>query len=35
MKRIGKYTIALEQTPKIIGYAAVVGKKEAEGPLGA
>ena len=33
-QRIGKYTIELKNTPSIIGYAAVVGKKESEGPLG-
>ena len=33
-QRTGKYTIELKNTPSIIGYAAVVGKKEAEGPLG-
>ena len=33
-QRMGKYTIELENTPSIIGYAAVVGKKEADGPLG-
>lgn len=33
-QRIGKYTIELTNKPSIIGYAAVVGKKEADGPLG-
>ena len=33
-KRIGKRTILLEKKPSIIGYAAVVGKKEHEGPIG-
>ncbi len=33
-ERIGHYTINLNSTPSIIGYGAVVGKKEAEGPLG-
>ncbi len=33
-KRIGKRTIELENRPSFIGYAAVVGKKEFEGPLG-
>ncbi len=33
-ERIGHYTINLTSSPSIIGYAAVVGKKEAEGPLG-
>lgn len=31
-KRIGKYTIQLETNPAILSYAAVVGKKEGEGP---
>jgi stage V sporulation protein AD len=31
--RIGKTTIELENPPRIIGYAAYVGKKEREGPL--
>ena len=33
-QRMGKYTIELENPPSIIGYAAVVGDKEAKGPLG-
>ena len=33
-KRIGKATIDLASRPSIIGYAAYVGKKEHEGPLG-
>lgn len=33
-ERIGKYTIGLSSTPAILGFAAVVGKKEGEGPLG-
>lgn len=33
-KRIGKYTIQMENMPSIEGYAAVCGKKEADGPLG-
>ncbi len=33
-QRTGKNTIHLNQKPSIIGYAAAVGKKEAEGPLG-
>lgn len=33
-KRIGKYTIEMENKPAIKGYAAVCGKKEAQGPLG-
>lgn len=32
--RIGKYTLQLNNSPTILGYAAVVGKKESEGPLG-
>ncbi len=32
--REGKYTLRLENRPAIIGYAAVAGKKESEGPLG-
>lgn len=31
----GKYTISLTSSPRIAGWAAVVGKKEGEGPLGA
>lgn len=34
-KRCGQYTIALPSGPTILGYAAVGGKKEGEGPLGA
>ncbi len=34
MKRIGRYTIAFEDAPAIVGYGAVAGKKESEGPLG-
>ncbi|MCQ2476056.1 MAG: stage V sporulation protein AD [Clostridia bacterium] len=33
-ERIGKYTINLLSGPAILGYAAVAGKKEGEGPLG-
>ncbi|MGN0526459.1 MAG: stage V sporulation protein AD [Acutalibacteraceae bacterium] len=33
-KKIGKYTIELESKPSVIGFSAVVGKKEKEGPLG-
>lgn len=33
-KRIGKATIELETLPSVLGYAAYVGKKEQEGPLG-
>lgn len=32
-KRLGEKTVELEKKPKIIGNAAVVGKKEGEGPL--
>ena len=31
----GKYTLSLPSVPSVAGYAAVVGKKEGEGPLGA
>lgn len=34
IKRIGKYTLGFEETPSIIGFASVAGKKESEGPLG-
>ena len=33
-ERIGNKTIILKTQPTVIGYGAVVGKKEAEGPLG-
>lgn len=33
-ERKGQYTITLSNRPTILGYAAVVGKKEGEGPLG-
>lgn len=33
-ERLGKYTLSLTKKPAIIGYAAVAGKKEGEGPLG-
>lgn len=33
-KRIGKYTLEMENPPGVVGNAAVVGKKEGEGPLG-
>ena len=33
-KRVGKQTVALPSSPSIIGYAAVGGKQEAQGPLG-
>ncbi len=32
--RIGKYTIQLQTNPSVLGFAAVVGKKESEGPYG-
>ena len=32
-KRIGKYTIKMENNPTIISSAGVCGKKESEGPL--
>ena len=33
-KKIGKSTVIFENKPTIIGYGAVVGKKESEGPYG-
>lgn len=33
IKRIGKQTLALSDAPAVEGYAAVVGKKEGDGPL--
>ena len=33
-KRIGKQTLALPSSPGVEGFAAVVGRKEGEGPLG-
>lgn len=35
MKRIGKSTLEFTNAPVILGRAAIGGKKEAEGPLGA
>ncbi len=32
--RVGKYTIELQTNPAVLGFAAVVGKKEGEGPYG-
>lgn len=32
--RVGKYTIQLQTNPAVLGYAAVVGRKEGEGPYG-
>ncbi len=34
-ERKGRYTVALSGRPRVLGYAAVAGKKEGEGPLGA
>ena len=34
-ERKGNYTVLLSNRPRIVGYAAVVGKKEGEGPLAA
>ena len=34
-KRMGRYTVIMERKPAILGYAAICGKKESEGPLGA
>ena len=34
-KRMGRYTVIMEHKPAILGYAAICGKKESEGPLGA
>lgn len=34
-KRQGRYTVMFEKPPIIRSYAAIVGEKEAEGPLGA
>lgn len=33
-ERKGQYTVSLSNRPTILGYAAVVGKREGEGPLG-
>lgn len=33
-ERCGKYTISLSNNPSLLGYAAVGGKKEGQGPLG-
>lgn len=35
MKRLGRYTLELEQKPWIESFGSVCGKKESEGPLGA
>ena len=34
IQNIGRRTFCFEEQPVIIGYAAVAGKKEGEGPLG-
>ena len=34
IKRVGSYTVEFMHPPVITGYSSVVGKKEAEGPLG-
>ena len=34
IQRIGQRTLAFENTPRIRGHAAVVGRKEGAGPLG-
>lgn len=34
-KRVGRYTVLTEHRPRVLSAAAVVGKKEGEGPLGA
>ncbi|MDL2233964.1 stage V sporulation protein AD [Ruminococcaceae bacterium OttesenSCG-928-L11] len=31
--RIGKYTLRLDSSPSLVGYAAIASKKESEGPL--
>ncbi len=33
-KRVGRYTLQMDNNPSIKGYAAICGKKEREGPLG-
>lgn len=33
IKKIGRRTLGFEETPSIIGYGSVAGKKESEGPL--
>ena len=33
--RIGKYTLQMDKSPGILGFASIAGKKEKEGPLGA
>ena len=32
-KRVGRYTLRMENKPSIVGYAAICGKKEGQGPL--
>lgn len=34
MRNVGRSTVELNERPSVYGYAAVVGKKEGEGPLG-
>ena len=34
IQRLGAGTLLFENMPRVAGYAAVVGKKESEGPLG-
>lgn len=33
-QRMGRYTVIMDHQPAILGYAAICGKKESEGPLG-
>ena len=33
-KRIGRYTLQMENMPSVQGYASICGKKESQGPLG-
>ena len=35
MRRVGRGCLAFERPPALLGRAAVVGKREAQGPLGA
>ena len=35
MKRLGRYTLEMEQSPWIESHGSVCGKKESKGPLGA
>lgn len=34
-QRVGRFTVRFDKVPAVMGYAAVVGKKEGEGPLAA